>query len=65
MAKSLSRKQKAAFNAAYRTYLLQWGKPKNAFMNRYNLFYDINYWDRHWLKKIRKSLARSKHSYPD
>jgi hypothetical protein len=58
MAKPMTKQQRAALRAAYRTYLLQWGKPKSPFWNQYNLFYDFNYWDRYWVKKVRKSLTK-------
>lgn len=52
------RKQTALLNAKYREYLMQWEAPSRRFLNRYNLFYDLNYWDRYWLKKVRKYLLK-------
>jgi hypothetical protein len=58
MPRSITRQQKAAQNANYQSYLKQWGVPRGRFTNRYNLFYDLTLWDRRWLKKIRRNIAK-------
>jgi hypothetical protein len=58
MPKEDASKLKSTWKIAYRAYTLQLTPPQNRFVNRYNLFYDINYWDRHWFKKAHKFLAK-------
>jgi hypothetical protein len=46
-----------ALNAKYQEYLRQW-ESKGCLLNRYNLFFDLNYWDRRWLRKVRKLIIK-------
>jgi len=48
---------KQAWKNAYQAYILQLSPPKSRFSNRYNLFYNVNYWDRRWFKRVHKMLA--------
>jgi hypothetical protein len=55
---SYHRQPKSNLNGKYKEYLAQWGKPKSRFLNKYNLFYDFNYWDRYWLRKTRRYVKK-------
>jgi hypothetical protein len=55
------KRSKPSWKSKYQEYLLQWEKPKKRFYNRYNILYDFNFWDRHWMKKLRRRLKNLRH----